>query len=130
LLTASPEPVIWDHLSAHMHIRARFWIEAAGTVVCFLPPYSPDSNPIELAFSKRKAYLRGVGARTRTDLDQAITEALPTISRADAIAWFAYCDSPDSGQLLSIRLVLQRHLAPRLGLLRHDEAEGGHDHEG
>lgn len=92
--------VIWDNLSAHKRKLARVWIEAAGCQVRFLPPYSPDFNPIELAFSKLKAFLRGAGARTRADLDQAITAALLTITSQDAAAWFAHCGYPESPQLI------------------------------
>jgi transposase len=68
--------------------------------VCFLPPYSPDFNPIELAFSKLKTYLRQPGARTRAELDQAITAALGTITRQDAHGWFAHCGYHEAGQLM------------------------------
>jgi len=56
--------VIMDNLSVHKQVPIRAAIEAAGCRVLFLPSYSPDFNPIELAFSKIKAYLRRVGART------------------------------------------------------------------
>jgi transposase len=92
--------VIWDNLSVHKRKRARIWIEAAGAEVLFLPPYSPDFNPIELAFSKVKTHLRRVGARTRAELDQAITAALYTITSQDAQGWFAHCGYTVPGQLL------------------------------
>ena len=92
--------VICDNLSAHKRQQARIWIEAAGAEVRFLPPYSPDFNPIELAFSKLKAFLRRAGARTRADLDQAITAALASITSQDAANWFAYCGYLDPPQLL------------------------------
>lgn len=92
--------VIWDNLSVHKRQRARLWIEAAGAPVLFLPPSSPDFNPIELAFSKLKACLRGAGARTRTELDQAISTALGTITSQDARHWFAHCGYHEPGQLL------------------------------
>jgi transposase len=92
--------VILDNLSAHKSKTARMWIEATGAQVCFLPPYSPDFNPIEHAFSKLKAWLRGAGARTRADLDQAISAALHTITSADAAAWFAHCGYAESRQML------------------------------
>ena len=92
--------VIWDNLSVHKRKWARIWVEAAGAEVCFLPPYSPDFNPIELAFSKVKTHLRRVGARTRAELDQAITTALQTITRQDAQGWFAHCGYTEAGQLL------------------------------
>jgi transposase len=92
--------VICDNLSAHKSKRARIWIESAGAQVLFLPPYSPDFNPIELAFSKVKTCLRGAGARTRAELDQAITAALATITGQDAAAWFAHCGYTEARQLL------------------------------
>ena len=63
----------------------------------YLPPYSPDLNPIELAWSKLKALLREFGARTRDALDDAIRRAMDLIDGADAAAWFAHCGY--SGQL-------------------------------
>jgi transposase len=92
--------VICDNLSAHKSKRARIWIEATGARLLFLPPYSPDFNPIELAFSKLKAALRGAGARTRAELDQAITAALGTITGQDAKAWFAHCGYAEARQLI------------------------------
>lgn len=95
--------VIWDNLSVHKRRQARLWIEAAGAQVLFLPPYSPDFNPIELAFNTLKTRLRGAGARTRDDLEAAITAALGAITSRDAAAWFAHCgyhDPPHTGQLL------------------------------
>lgn len=92
--------VIWDNLSAHKRKRAQQWVEAAGAEVVFLPPYSPDFNPIALAFSKLKAHLRAAGARTRADLDQAITAALGTITSQDAQGWFAHCGYTEGGQLM------------------------------
>jgi len=92
--------VIGDNLSAHKRARARIWIEAAGAEVRFLPPYSPDFNPIELAFSKVKTCLRQAGARTRAELDQAMTAALLTITSQDARGWFAHCGYHEAGQLL------------------------------
>jgi transposase len=92
--------VICDNLSAHKQATARRWIEATGAQVCFLPPYSPDYNPIELAFSKLKAALRAAGARTRDELEQAITVALGTITSQDATAWFRHCGYAKSEQLI------------------------------
>jgi transposase len=58
--------------------------------VLFLPPSSPDCTPIEQAFSKRKALLRGLGARTREALEEAVRLAVEAITRDDATAWFAH----------------------------------------
>jgi transposase len=66
-------------------------IEARGCQVLFLPPYSPDLSPIEEAFSKIKAFLRRVGARTREALQEALEQALLTITETDASGWFRHC---------------------------------------
>jgi transposase len=60
--------VIMDHLSSHKRASARERIEAAGATLRFLPPYSPDFNPIEEAFSRLKAMLRKIGERTVSGL--------------------------------------------------------------
>ncbi len=60
----------------------------ARPALLYLPPYSPDLNPIEQAWSKLKQYLRAAKARTPEQLQQAIAEALKTITRHDATAWF------------------------------------------
>ena len=92
--------VIWDNLSAHKRKWARTGVEAAGAEVRFLPPSSPDFNPIELAFSKVKAALRRAGARTRAELDQALTAALATVTSQDAHGWFAHGGYHEASQLL------------------------------
>ena len=86
--------VVLDNLSVHKAAEVRRLIEHAGCQLLFLPPYSPDLAPIELAFSKLKAYLRGVGARTQAALEQAIGEALAHITAADAHGWFGHCGYP------------------------------------
>ena len=80
--------VIMDNLSSHKVAGVRERIEACGASVLYLPPYSPDLNPIEKAWSKLKQQLRARKARTATALDRAITELLPTIRPQDATAWF------------------------------------------
>lgn len=82
--------VILDNLSVHTSVGIRELIAARGCQVVFLPAYSPDFNPIEEAFSKLKAHLRRVGARTRDTLLDAIATALATISTADAHGWFTH----------------------------------------
>jgi transposase len=86
--------VVLDNLSVHKSARVRALIEAASCQALFLPPYSPDFAPIEQVFSKVKAYLRGVGARTRDQLEAAITEALARVTPADARGWFQHCGYP------------------------------------
>jgi transposase len=80
--------VVMDNLGSH---RQRPPIEAAGAAVQFLPPYSPDLNPIEKMFSKVKAHLRKVKARTVEALRDAICDALRSITEADIAGWFRSC---------------------------------------
>ncbi len=91
--------VILDNLSIHLGVRVKEAIEAKGCRLLFLPAYSPDFSPIEGAFSKLKAILRRVGARTRQALQEAIIEALPSISAQDALGWFLHCgySAPSGG---------------------------------
>jgi transposase len=81
--------VILDNLPAHKSAAARQAIEAAGARMLFLPPYSPDFNPIENAFSKLKAILRKAAARTVPDLWDAIRDALPRFSPIECRNYFA-----------------------------------------
>jgi transposase len=83
--------VIMDNLSVHKGARVRQLIEAHGCQVLFLPAYSPDFSPIEETFSKVKAFLRRVGARTRETLEEAIGQALETVTAQDAQGWFGHC---------------------------------------
>jgi transposase len=80
--------VVMDNLSSHKIKGVRERIEAAGAELLYLPPYSPDLNPIEKAWSKLKLLLRSAKARTKDVLDQAITDLLPQITHNDARAWF------------------------------------------
>jgi transposase len=82
--------VVLDHLSAHKADRIRQAIAARGCQLLFLPPYSPDFTPIEQAFSKIKAILRGLGARSKEALQEAVRLAIEAITRHDAAAWFAH----------------------------------------
>ena len=72
--------VVMDNLPAHKSPAIRRAIEAHGAELRYLPPYSPDLNPIEMAFSKFKAFLKKAAARTLEDLQAAIAAALPLIS--------------------------------------------------
>jgi transposase len=83
--------VVMDNLSAHKGARVRQLIEERGCQLLFLPAYSPDFSPIEETFSKIKANLKRVGARTREALQEAITQALETVTSQDARGWFAHC---------------------------------------
>lgn len=80
--------VIMDNLPAHRVSGVRQAIEAAGATRLFLPPYSPDFNPIEQAFAKLKAYLRRVAARTKDALWQAIADALDAFTPQECANYF------------------------------------------
>jgi len=82
--------VVLDTLSVHKAERIRRALEARQCQLLFLPPYSPDFTPIEQAFSKLKAILRGLGARTTEALWEAMRVAVEAITREDARAWFAH----------------------------------------
>lgn len=83
--------VVMDNLSAHKDARVVAAIESAGAIACFLPPYSPDFNPIESMWSKVKGILRSAKARTAEALLDAIGEALRSVTMSDAEGWFAHC---------------------------------------
>jgi transposase len=83
--------VVMDNLSSHKGERVRELIEDKGCELVYLPPYSPDFNPIEQAFSKLKSYLREACARSRQMLMEVIGEALSTISASDAQGFFEHC---------------------------------------
>jgi hypothetical protein len=83
--------VVLDNRRAHKQQRVIDAIQAAGARVEFLPPYSPDLNPIEKMWSKVKAILRKLAARTSDALDEAIRVALESVTAADAAAWLASC---------------------------------------
>lgn len=83
--------VILDNLSPHKNEQTLSLLAQSGAQVLFLPAYSPDLNPIEKMWSKVKACLRSAEARTQPTLREAITGALASITRQDAINWFACC---------------------------------------
>jgi transposase len=83
--------VIMDNLSAHKSARVEQLLAARGCRLLYLPTYSPDFSPIELAIAKVKAALRRAGARTREALEVAIAQALDSITVADAKAFFPHC---------------------------------------
>ena len=83
--------VVMDNLSIHKGPKVRSLIEECGCNLLFLPSYSPDFSPIEPAWSKLKAYLRQVGARTKDTLDAAIGDGLNRINAQDAQGWFRHC---------------------------------------
>jgi transposase len=83
--------VVMDNLSSHKRQRTRELIEGAGARVLFLPPYSPDLNPIELIFAKVKHLLRSLACRTREALWGVMQSVLDQITVSDAINCFRHC---------------------------------------
>lgn len=83
--------VVMDNLSAHTGETIRQLIEAQGARLEFLPPYSPDFNPIELCWAKVKTALRAAKARTLEDLLEAVAKTLRSISLTDIQNWFDHC---------------------------------------
>jgi len=86
----SGQIVVVDNLGAHKSGRARELIEGRGCQLLFLPPYSPDYNPIEEAFSKIKGFLRKAQARTRQALIEALGVAISAITVEDARGFFEH----------------------------------------
>ena len=83
--------VVMDNLPAHKVAGVREQIEKAGAKLLYLPPYSPDFNPIEPAWSKVKQLLRGAKARTLEVLETSVAQALSAITPGNASAWFTHC---------------------------------------
>lgn len=83
--------VVMDNLSSHKRQRARTLIESVGAELAFLPPYSPDLNPIEMIFSKIKQLLRGLGCRTKDQLWRAMQAVLDQVTPSDAHNCFRHC---------------------------------------
>ena len=90
--------VIADNLRAHHSPVVRAAIEARGARFLPLPPYSPDFNPIEEAFSKVKQFLRRAEARTDDTLRAATWAAFATITTSDIAGWFTHCGYPPRHQ--------------------------------
>jgi transposase len=87
----SGQVIVMDNLGAHKGQRVTELIEARGCKLLYLPPYSPDLNPIEEAFAKVKALLRRAGTRTREALVEAIGQALEAVTSRDARGFFEHC---------------------------------------
>ncbi len=83
--------VIMDNLSSHKRARTRALIEATGAELEFLPPYSPDLNPIEMIFSKVKQMLRSLACRTKDTLWQSMQSVLDAVTPRDALNCFKHC---------------------------------------
>jgi transposase len=94
--------VIMDNLSSHKRVQVRQAIEAAGGVLRYLPPYSPDLNPIELAFAKLKALLRKAGKRSVAELWDFLGQSLDAFTPQECQNYFAqdgYSATPSSKAL-------------------------------
>lgn len=85
------EIVVLDNLSSHKLPRVAELIESAGAEVWYLPPYSPDFNPIENMWSKVKQVLRSIAARTFDGLVDAIRSAFGRVTTSDLLGWFTHC---------------------------------------
>ncbi len=96
----SGQVVVMDNLTAHKGSRVRELVEERGCKLLYLPPYSPDFNPIEEAFAKIKALLRKAGARTREALLEAMGRALEAVSANDARGFFEHRGYHATAQLL------------------------------
>ncbi|MGQ0600304.1 MAG: transposase, partial [Anaerolineales bacterium] len=83
--------LVLDNLSAHTGRQVQRLIEVRGAQVVFLPPYSPDLNPIEKCWAKAKVALRKAKARTWEALLEALAAALRSVTADDARAWFTHC---------------------------------------
>jgi transposase len=83
--------VVMDNLACHKSAEVEELIRSAEAVVRYLPPYSPDLNPIEALFSKLKEYLRAAAARTVDALIGAMGGALEAVTPSDILGWFRHC---------------------------------------
>jgi len=83
--------VVMDNLSSHKRSGVREAIESVGAELMYLPPYSPDLNPIELAFSKLKTLLRKAAARTTDELEKAIVKIIDQFQTQECINYFRHC---------------------------------------
>ena len=86
--------VVMDNLSPHKSPGVREAIEAAGATLRYLPPYSPDFNPIENMWSKVKGVLRSIAARSIDTLHDAIGAAMSTVTTTDCVGFFRHCGYP------------------------------------
>jgi transposase len=82
--------VVMDNLSAHKDVQAIEMIRSAGADVLYLPPYSPEYNPIERAWAKMKGLLRRLDTLTRQAFDDAVAKVMDAITPSDIRAWTAF----------------------------------------
>ena len=97
VLTPKLQPndlVVLDNLSSHKHPRIAELIRTAGAELVYLPPYSPDLNPIELAFSKVKQALRSLAARSVAEQWHSVQPILDRVTASDATGFFRHCGYP------------------------------------
>ncbi|MCA9858171.1 MAG: transposase [Thermomicrobiales bacterium] len=96
--------IVLDNLSVHRGAQVQALVAAAGCTLRFLPPYSPDFNPIELTFARLKTHLRATGKRTFDDVVTEIGASFTSVTAAHACAWYRHCGYPppihDQGQPL------------------------------
>jgi transposase len=88
---APGDVVVLDNLAAHKVEGVRQGLAAVGAALLFLPPYSPDLNPIEQLFAKLKALLRQVATRTKEELWQAIGRLLATVPTSEWTSYLCHC---------------------------------------
>jgi len=88
---APGDVVVMDNLSSHKGPRVRALIQSVGAALLYLPPYSPDLNPIELAFAKLKALLRSAAHRTMDALWRDVQRLLDRITPSDAVRFLRHC---------------------------------------
>jgi transposase len=87
----SGDVVVMDNLSAHKRPQVARRIEQAGATLLYLPPYSPDFNPIEMIWSKVKRLLRSIAARTIDLLHDAFARAFAAVTSSDIAGCFRHC---------------------------------------
>jgi transposase len=83
--------IVLDNLAAHKASCIEQVAADSGAQVIWLSPYSPDFSPIEMMWSKIKAYMRAAKARTREELEKALAAALKLVTENDCLAWFTHC---------------------------------------
>lgn len=87
----SGDIVVMDNLSAHKNKTVRQCFEDKGVHVLYIPPYSPQYNPIEKVWSKLKTFIRRCKTLTREQFDNAVASAMDTITKQDILGWFKHC---------------------------------------
>ena len=92
--------VVMDNLAAHKVAGVREAIESAGATVAYLPPYSPDFNPIELLFSKLKSLLRRDAARTVQELWDLLGKLVPVFTPQECTRYFKHCGYANAATVL------------------------------